>query len=201
MISPRYLAAFASYVGLAVGIGGDQPIADIGDIELAVGEALPGMRIGDGLGLAALLLDHGARLHARRGDDHLALEARGFLQSLHPPLEAEAVDEQDLRGREVLGVGRRRLIDMRVAIRPDQRDDIDAVAADLLHHVAEDAERGDSSQFMRCLGTCREAKNQSEGQGDLHRRAMFHDCPPDYECKVITYQVMPSLRSNASARR
>ena len=55
---------------------------------------------------------------------------------------------------------------------------IDAVAADLLHHVAENAERGDSFQFMCCLGACREAENQSERQSDLHRRAMFHDCPP-----------------------
>ena len=40
------MAAFASYIRLAVGIGGNQPVADIGDIELAVGEVLPGMRVG-----------------------------------------------------------------------------------------------------------------------------------------------------------
>ena len=37
---------------------------------------------------------------------------------------------------------------MRVAVGPDQRDDIDPVAADLLHHVAEDGERGDGLDLV-----------------------------------------------------
>ena len=52
---------------------------------------------------------------------------------------------------EVLGVGRRRLIDMRVAVGSDQGDDIDAVAADLFHHVAEDRERGDGLDLVAGL--------------------------------------------------
>ena len=95
------------------------------------------MRIGDRLRRAALLLDHGARLHPLRGDYDLAFEARRFLQPLHPSFEAEAVDEQNLRGGKVPGVCRRRLVDMGVAVGPHQRDDLDAVAADLLHHIAQ----------------------------------------------------------------
>ena len=113
-----------------------------------------------------------------RGNHDLALEARGFLQSVHPTFEAEAVDEQDLRRREVLGIGGGRLIDMRVAVGPDQRDDIDAVTADLLHHVAKYRERGDGSQFIRGLRACGEAQYQREGKRNLHHFAMVHDCTP-----------------------
>ena len=145
---------------LAGGIDGDQPVADIGDIELAVGKALPGMRIGDGLLLAALLLDHGARLDALGRDDDLAFEAGGFLQPVHPALEAKAVGEENGRGREVLGVGRRRLVDMGVAVRADQRRHIDAVSAHLLHHVAEDRERGDGLDLVGSDGAPRETEQQ-----------------------------------------
>ena len=38
-------------------VGGGQPLGDVGDIDLPVGQALPGVGIGDRLGLAALRLD------------------------------------------------------------------------------------------------------------------------------------------------
>jgi hypothetical protein len=120
-------------------------------------------------------LDHGARLEAGRGDHDLAVEAGGFFQPVHPAFEAQSVDEQELRGREVLGVGWRRLIDMRVAVGPDQRDDIDPVAADLFHHVAEDRERGDGLDLVRRVGAVGETKQDEQCEADLHHKTSLHD--------------------------
>ncbi len=104
---------------LAVGIGGDQPVANVGDVDFAVGKALPGMRVGDLTGFAVLLLLHLARLDTLGGDHRLAFEAGGFLEPAHPALEAETVHHQHLGGGQCLGVAGGRLIDVSIAVGSD----------------------------------------------------------------------------------
>ena len=41
---------------------------------------------------------------------------------------------------------------MHVAIGPDQSRDIDAIAADVLHEIAEDREAGDDVEALLCVG-------------------------------------------------
>ena len=69
-------------------VGGDQRVADIGDIDLGVGDRLPGMRIGG----AADLERHDA---VGRGHDR-GLAAGGLHQPRQPALQTEAVDDRSL---------------------------------------------------------------------------------------------------------
>ena len=175
-MASRYVGGVGLVDGLAVRIGGDQPVADIGDIELAVGEILPGMRVGDRLRAAPPSSSTMVRgLTPVRGDHGLALEARGFLQPLHPALEAEAVDEEQLRRGQRLGVGRGRAEHMGVAVGPDQRDDLDTVAADLPHHVAQDRERGDGLDLVGRVRAARNAEQDEQRQSEQCNQAIFHD--------------------------
>jgi hypothetical protein len=80
----------------AIRIRSNQPVADIGDIELPVIEILPGMWVGDDLRLAALFLDHGARLHALGSDYNPARKARRLFKTIYPALEGQAVDKEDI---------------------------------------------------------------------------------------------------------
>src|SRR5262249_53367441 len=60
-----------------------------------------------------------------------------------PAFEAQAVDEHELGIGNLLGVARRWRVDMGIAAGPDQRRDLDAVAAHVLHKIAQDREAGD----------------------------------------------------------
>ncbi|OZH52925.1 hypothetical protein AFK68_21135 [Hydrocoleum sp. CS-953] len=64
-------------------------LGDVRDVDLAVGERVPGMRIGFALDLQ--------RRHTFRGNEDLRLGAGVFDQGLRPGLEAQTVDE-DLFG-------------------------------------------------------------------------------------------------------
>ncbi len=88
------------------------------------------------------------RRDSRHGGGDRALCARGLDQPGHPALECQAVDDDQLRSRERLGVGWRRRIDMRVAIGPDERGDGDPLAADLTDEIAEDREAGDDGELL-----------------------------------------------------
>ena len=117
------------------GVGGHQRVADIGDIDLRVGDRLPGMRIGGGA-------DAARRDAVGRGDD-LGLAAGGLHQPRQPALEAKAVDDEKPGIRDLLRIRRRRRIDVHVAIGTDQGRDIDAIAADIFDEIAEDRKAGD----------------------------------------------------------
>ena len=75
--------------------------------------------------------------------DDGGLAAGGLHQPRQPALKTEPVDEDKLRIRNSLGVGRCRRVDVRVAIRANQRRDVDAVAADIADEIAEDGKAGD----------------------------------------------------------
>ncbi len=64
---------------------------------------------------------------------------------------------------------------MRVAVGPDQGHDLDAVAANLPDHVAEDAERGDGLDLVGRFRAAGEPEQQYQRQANLHEDAMFHD--------------------------
>ena len=106
----------------AGGIGGDQRIADIGDVDFRVGHRLPGVRVGLPV-VVVVSAPAGAlaRLDALGRNDDRRLGAGGLDQPLDPTLEAEPVDEHELGVGHALGVGRRRRIDMGVAVGADQR--------------------------------------------------------------------------------
>lgn len=78
-----------------------------------------------------------------RGNDQSAIESRGFRETLQPALELQSVHEEDICLRYRCCGLRRRLIDMRIPVRTDQRDKLDVVATDALHHIAQNRKRGD----------------------------------------------------------
>ena len=156
---------------LAGRVGGDQPVADVGRINLDVGDRLPGVRIA----AVAVTMAFGvaARLDALGGGDERGLAAGGLHQPLDPALEAQAVDHHDLGVGELPGVGRRRRIDVRVGVRPDQQRHLDAVAADVFHHVAEDREGRDHLE----PGVLRHSRRRQQQRGKSGEYSQ-HGGPP-----------------------
>ena len=65
------------------------------------------------------------------------------IKPLEPALEAQPIDEHELGIGNLLGVAGRGRIDMGIAVGTDQGGDLDPVAADVLHEVAQDREAGD----------------------------------------------------------
>jgi len=64
---------------------------------------------------------------------------------------------------------------MRVAVGSDQGDDIDPVAADLFHHVAEDRERGDGLELVRRFRPARQTEKKRKRQACSQERTFVHD--------------------------
>ena len=97
-------------------------------------------------------------------------EIRSVDQTGQPALELQPVDDKDLRFADGPRVGGGRLVDMRVAIRADERRDGDVLAADALHHVAEDREGG--NHRGRLVGLCggRSGERHGEEGGGGHQK-------------------------------
>ena len=80
------------------------------------------------------------------------LGAAGLDQTLQEAFEMQAVDQHHVGLGHGGRVGRARLVDMGVAVRPDDRRDRDAVAADILGEVADDREAGDDVEPIGLRG-------------------------------------------------
>ena len=94
---------------LGVGrIRGAKRVTNIGHIYLRIGDRLPGMRIGIGAQFE--------RRDVFGGDDDRRLAAGSLQQPRQPALQAEAVDDKEFCIGDLLGVGRRRRIDVNVAV-------------------------------------------------------------------------------------
>ncbi len=152
-------------------IGRDQRIADIGHIDLGVGDRLPGVRIG--VAVVVSRLRRLARRDAFGRDDNGRLVAGGLGQPRHPALEAETVGDDEFRVGNGLRVRRCRRIDMRIAARPDQIGDVDAIAADIAHEVAEDREGRDHLHRLLRLRGGRDGQHRSDGAEN--ERTTEHD--------------------------
>ena len=94
----------------------------------------------------------------------VGLAAGGLHQPRQPAFQPEAVDDDELGVGDLLRIGRRRRIDMRVAIGADQRRDLDAVAADVLDEIAEDREARDDLEpiFARAPAQAVAREHQTE---------------------------------------
>ena len=97
------------------------------------------------------------------GRHHLdTAEVRSLDQAIQPAFKLQPVDDKDLRLADGARIGRGRLVHMRIPVGTDERRDRDVLAADLLHHVAEDREGGDHRD--QPVGLCE--GRSSEHQGD-----------------------------------
>jgi hypothetical protein len=67
---------------------------------------------------------------------------------------------------------------MRVAVRPDEGEHFDAVAADLLHHVAKDAERGRDLHRLSGLRSGAYAEHGGKGCRGDEKQASVHGGTP-----------------------
>ena len=114
-------------IGVLAGrVGGDQRIANIGDIDLRVGDRLPGVRIRPPVVvIMAMVAGALARLDAFGGDHDRRFGAGGLDQPLEPTFEAEPVHEDELGIGSLLGVARRGRIDVGIAVGTDQSRDRD----------------------------------------------------------------------------
>jgi hypothetical protein len=125
--------------------GGGQRVANIGDIDFRVGDRLPGVRVRPSV-VVIVVVAAGTleRLDALGRDYDRRLGAGCLDQPLEPAFEAQSVDEDELGVGNLLGVAGRGRIDMGIAVGTDQGPDLDPVAADVLHEVAQDREAGDN---------------------------------------------------------
>src|SRR6185312_17507704 len=102
----------------------------------------------------------------------LALEACRLGEAIDPALEAQPVAHQHLGAGQRPRIGRLGLVGVRIAVGPDQGRDVDRLAADLAHQVAQDREGGDDLHpALRPIRSCpgRSGAEQSqEEQGDAH---------------------------------
>ena len=141
---------------LAGWIDRDQRVADIGDINLGIGDGLPGVRIGPAVRVVVIVPlvvlvgagtlerhDVPCRNHDRSG------RAGCLHQTIQPALEAQAVDENDPGFRNLLRICRRWRIDMRIAVGAHQGSDIDTLAADIADKIAEDGKGRDGVELGR----------------------------------------------------
>ena len=111
------------------------------------------------------LRGHLPRFNPLAGHHDRSLIAGSLDQAVHPALEAEAVDHYQVGAAHGLGSRRRRLVDMGIAVGPHQRGNLDPVAADILHHVAQDAETGDYLDLVLGPGLSG-AAGEAESQED-----------------------------------
>src|SRR5258707_10252893 len=148
----------------ARGIGASRRVPDVGQIDFGVGGRLPGVWIGVRAELAGG--------DALGGGDHGALAACGLYEPRQPALQPETVDDHELCIRNLLGVRRRRRIDMHVAIGTDQGRHADALAPDISREIAEDRKAGDDIQtIFRARGSsrCHQRQNNEPQSKTPHR--------------------------------
>ncbi len=124
-------------VGVAAGrIGRAEGVGDVLHIDLRIGDRLEGVRVDvavvmpsascgrpafGGLGFLGELRLELERRHALGQFDDGRLGAAGLDQALQKAFEMQAVDQHDIGLGHRRRVGRARLVDMRVAVRADQR--------------------------------------------------------------------------------
>jgi hypothetical protein len=186
-------------VGVAAGcIGGTEGVGDILHIDLGIMHRLPCM----GIGLAVTMVPFLMALLRLPGVSFLALggfilivvifflgvaqHLAAFGQfhdrrhggarhdkTLEEALELEPVDQHHVGRTDGGRVSRLRFVNMGVTVRPDQRDDVDTVAADILGEIGDDRETGDNLEILgrchgqggwqQCYNACRSGKLQKPG--------------------------------------
>src|SRR6202035_583221 len=97
------------------------------------------------------------------------LAARGLHQPRQPALEAKAVDDKEFGVRDLPGVGRRRRIDMHVAIGTDQCGYDDAIAADIADEIADDRKAGDDIERLRMRDGNERHEHETDEPNTPHR--------------------------------
>lgn len=139
-------------IGLRVGavacrslrIDGDQRVPDVDGVNLRVEHILPGMRIDLSMGMPVAMTMTMA-VPARRlqrgdpfcGHDDRCLGAGSLHKPIDPAFEFEAIGDNERRLGEHLSVIGRGCVDMRIAIRPHQSRQRDAVLADSADEIAQ----------------------------------------------------------------
>ena len=88
------------------------------------------------------------RRDAFRRLDHSGAVAGRLDEARQPALEAEAVDDDELCGRDGLRIRWCRRIDMGVAVRTDERCEVDAVTADIANEISEHGEACHHAQLV-----------------------------------------------------
>jgi hypothetical protein len=105
------------------------------------------------------------------GCDH-SLAAGGLHEPRQPSLHAKPVDHDHPGVRDLLGVGRRRRIDVGVAIGADQRRHADALGADIADEIGEDRKTGDHLDgLLGARGGNGRQKHQANEMEKPHRQA------------------------------
>ena len=165
----------SAVVGAARGVGGAQAVGDVGHVDDGVGHALPGVRVGVVVVMiVVVVLAAFNRPHALGGDDLQAFVAGALQQARHPAFITQAVGNHQLRLPDLARVRGRRLEDVRIAAQADQRLHRHALAADLLHQVAQDAEGGDHAQRLGGVGGRCHRAGQRGDQGDAAGNQQGH---------------------------
>ena len=104
----------------------------------------------------------------------LPLKPEDFSSRSIQPSKPRPLTKKISRAGQHLGVGGGRLEDVGIAIGWDQGDHLDAVAADLAHHVAENAERGYGLELVGRLCAAGKTEQDGERQPDLPYEAILH---------------------------
>ena len=141
-------------------VGRAEGVHDVFHIDLRIGDRLEGMRVDVAMLLASRPASSAAFGIGRApcfmliGSTPLvsstmaALVALASTRRCQEAFEMQPVDQNHIGAGHRDGIGRFRLIDMRVAVRADQRGQFDPVAADILGEIADDGEAGDDLQLL-----------------------------------------------------
>lgn len=185
-LDARHVGIGALPVGLRMrGVGLGKGARDIARISRAIGQVLPRVRVKVAMMMMAMIMImiviamllvgviEPARLDALGGHDGAAREAGGLLQARQPGFEIQSVDHQYLRGSQLAGVGRGRLVFVRVAIGAYQALHGHVRTAHLGGDIGEDGKAGDDLQGL--------GRGDERGQQDSGRQrqdARFHGRSP-----------------------
>jgi len=133
-------------------------------------------------------------LDAGRGNDKGSLEVCRLGQALQPAFKLKTVNNQHIRFAHGARVLRSRLVDVRVTIRADQSGQLDMIAADTLHHVAQDGEGCDNILGIVCPSDRWRHQGESDksGRGPQDGSAGLHE---------ISFQFCKGRRGSTCAMR
>ena len=153
-----------------------QRCSNVVHVHHGMAEALPGMGVEGAmvmgfvivvrgmLAICAVLVSDWLDAVGRHHTD--TAEFRSVDQPVQPAFKLQAVDDNNLRFADGPGICRGWPVNMRVTVRTDERRDIDVLASDSLHHVAEDREGSNHRDRFEGLCGARNGERQNEDDDD-----------------------------------
>ena len=186
-------------IGLECGfvgrVGGNQCVADVGDVDFGVGDRLPRVRIGSA--------PEPQRGNAGARNDHFGALGRRTHEALGRALETEAIEDDNIGSGQLFGVRRRRHVAVNVAVRSDQGCDLDTISTHVACQIRKNRKAGGDVDLT--LRQCRPSQRRGKGRRRAPRDTAHHAsrCRLGSNCRSTppTGPVSTDPRQSAPATR